>query len=66
MHAFATRHRLRETPDTRNLPVLAVTAAARQDDRERCLAAGASGYLAKPFNVAKLSRVVADFLLPAE
>ncbi|UKT63473.1 response regulator [Pedobacter mucosus] len=34
-----------------NIPVLAVTAQAMVGDKERCLTAGASGYISKPINV---------------
>jgi len=37
-----------------NIPVLAVTAQAMVGDRERCLSAGASGYVSKPINVDEL------------
>jgi len=37
-----------------NIPVLAVTAQAMVGDKERCLSAGASGYVSKPINVDEL------------
>ncbi|MDR3044962.1 MAG: response regulator [Desulfovibrio sp.] len=40
--------------DKRNVPILAVTAAAMAGDRERFLAAGLDGYVAKPFDMADL------------
>ncbi|RYD73961.1 MAG: response regulator, partial [Sphingobacteriales bacterium] len=38
----------------RDIPVLAVTAQAMVGDKERCLTAGASGYVSKPINVDEL------------
>ncbi len=54
--------RLRATPDLAHVPILAVTAHAMTGMRERCLAAGASGYLSKPLNLRDLGRAVAEQL----
>jgi signal transduction histidine kinase/ActR/RegA family two-component response regulator len=39
----------------RNVPIIAVTAKAMKEDRERCLQAGANDYISKPVNVEQLS-----------
>jgi CheY-like chemotaxis protein len=36
------------------LPILAITGNALDEDREKCIAAGASDYLAKPVNTEQL------------
>jgi len=53
---------LRGSPETRDIPVIAVTAYAMDTDKERILAAGFDGYLAKPFNVVTFVSEIADAL----
>ena len=57
--------RLRESPRTANIPVVAVTAQAMKQDRERVLQAGFDGYVEKPISVRAFPDQVRRFL-PAE
>ena len=53
---------LRADPLTREIPVVAVTAFAMKDDRERALDAGFDSYLEKPINVRAFPELVRGFL----
>ena len=54
MHGYETMREIRKGPEFRTLPLLALTAKAMKGDREKCLDAGASDYIAKPVNTDQL------------
>jgi CheY-like chemotaxis protein len=54
MDGFQTMQVIRAQPEFRRLPIIALTAKAMKGDREKCLEAGASDYLAKPVNTEQL------------
>jgi len=54
MDGYATIREIRKVPEFRTIPILALTAKAMKGDREKCLDAGASDYIAKPVNTDQL------------
>ena len=58
MSGFDAVRQIRSNPLIRDVPILAATAKALRGDREKCLAAGADGYIAKPFTHRELHSAI--------
>jgi PAS domain S-box-containing protein len=61
----ATAELRRREAGPRRTPIIALTAGARPEDRERCLAAGMDGHLAKPLTSAALGEALGRWVRPA-
>ena len=62
MDGYETMREIRKLPELQDLPILALTAKAMKGDREKCLEAGASDYIAKPVDSAQLLSLIRVWL----
>lgn len=62
MDGYQALAKMKEDPQLKDIPVIAVTAQAMLGDRERCLDAGAIGYISKPVNVDELVKLLNNYL----
>jgi len=58
MDGYETMREIRNLPQYRDLPLVAVTAKAMKGDREKCLEAGATDYVSKPVDIDQLLAVL--------
>ena len=58
MDGYETMSTIRQIPEFRTLPIVALTAKAMKGDRAKCLEAGASDYITKPVDIEQLFSVL--------
>ena len=58
MDGYEVTCKMRENPQTKELPIIAVTAYALKGDREKAMEAGCDGYMSKPINTRELPKMV--------
>jgi|ERR1035437_7138656 CheY-like chemotaxis protein len=62
MDGYTVIPKIKQDKDLAGIPVIAVTAQAMPGDKERCLSAGADGYISKPVNVDVLLEILSNYL----
>jgi CheY-like chemotaxis protein len=64
MDGYQTMKAIRQDPRYKSLPIIAVTAKALKEDRDRCIAAGANDYLPKPVQADQLEELLRLWIIP--
>ncbi|WHF51501.1 response regulator [Chryseobacterium gotjawalense] len=62
MDGYEAIGKMKNNEELKDIPVIAITAQAMTGDREKCLEAGADGYLSKPLNVDELMQVLQQLI----
>lgn len=61
MDGLELAQNIKNDPNTKNIPIIALTAYAMKGDKERFLAAGCDDYISKPIDTQKLPKIVAKY-----
>ena len=64
MNGWEATEKVKSNPATKNIPVIALTAHAMSEDREKCIAAGCNDFDTKPVDLPRLLEKI-KALLPA-
>ena len=62
MDGFEATQKLRNDPEFKDVPIIALTALAMPNDRQRCLDAGMDEYISKPVNLKTLAKTIQKLL----
>jgi PAS domain S-box-containing protein len=62
MDGLESTRQIRQIPSLVNVPIIALTALAMEEDRDRCIAAGANEYLSKPVKLKQLANTIHQLL----
>ena len=62
MDGLSATEVIKADPDLKDIPIVALTSYAMQGDKEKALAAGCSGYIAKPIDTRQFLETVSQYL----
>lgn len=62
MDGYLATQMIRQNPKFANTPIVAMTASAMDDEKDRCLQVGMNDYLAKPLNMATVEAVLQKYM----
>jgi CheY-like chemotaxis protein len=62
MDGLSATRALKQDPQTKDIPVIALTAFAMKGDEEKALDAGCAGYISKPIDTREFPKRIADFI----
>ncbi|HIE29287.1 TPA: response regulator [Candidatus Poribacteria bacterium] len=62
MNGLELTQKIKENPDTKDIPIIALTAYAMKGDKEKFLNSGCDGYIGKPIDTQELPKIVAKLL----
>jgi signal transduction histidine kinase/CheY-like chemotaxis protein len=66
MDGYEAAEKIRCLPDARkNIPIIALTADAMKEDREKCLSVGMNSYISKPFRIEEIELALKKYLNPS-
>jgi len=64
MDGFTATEEIRKLPNPKgNIPIIALTADAMQEDKERCLEIGMNDFVSKPFRLQEIERILRSYLM---
>ena len=63
LDGYEATKQIKAKPGLGNIPIIALTAHALHDEKEKCMAAGCDGFIPKPIDVLKFPDQIAQFLL---
>jgi two-component system alkaline phosphatase synthesis response regulator PhoP len=66
MDGYEVLRQLKENTDTRDIPIVMLTAKSAREDRERCAEMGIAAYITKPFKLEELRETVRRIIFPPQ